>query len=84
MPDLSQKIDFIVQTQNTFDIVFKHGFVYCFQGKLSLVCTIGHFIYSRKVSFSYNVSYIILASKILEYAEILQQLEPFLDQALFL
>ena len=30
VPDLSQKVNFVVQAQNTFKIIFKHSFIYGF------------------------------------------------------
>lgn len=76
MPNLPEQRYLVMYPHHTFYIVFEHRFIDRFQRKLTFGCGILNFVNLGKVTFSNNVSNIIMAFEILKYPKVFKQIKP--------
>ena len=81
MPDLAKEIDLIMQAEDTLDVVIEHFFAYRLECELSLGGWMLDLIYFGEVAFTNDVDDVILASQVLQDAEILYEVVPFLERS---
>ena len=84
VPNLPQQANLIMQAKDGFDVVLEHRLIYGLQSKLSLFDRIMYLVNLCKIALANDVTYLILASKILESSKILEKLKPFTDQVALL
>lgn len=77
--DFPKQIDLVMETQNRFDVVFEHFFVDCLKSKLSLGGGVVHLVDLGEVSLTDDVADLVLALQVVEYAEVLDEIEPLLE-----
>ena len=72
MTYLSKQGDLIVNAEHTFDVVFEHLLLNCFNRKPSFGRVLGNIIYLCEISFTNDFANFVLATKVLEHTEVLE------------